>query len=77
MTGTNFNVQFQGEAMTEKISGTDFGVVTAENSSPFGDFMQKIYVTVKKGYALELFFTYTNPADLSTLDAIIKTVNVK
>jgi hypothetical protein len=77
MTGTNFKVEFQGEAVTEQISGRDFGVITVKNSSPFGDFQQKIYVTVKQGYALELFFTYTSPADLSTFDAIVKTINLK
>lgn len=77
MTGTNFNVEFQGEPVTIQIGGSDFAVATIKNTSQFGTFMQKIYVTVKQGYALELFFTYTNAADLTTLDAVIKSIKTK
>lgn len=77
MTGTNVNVEFQGDVVVEKISGADFGVVTLKNSSQFGVFLQKIYVTVKDGYALQLFFTYTDPSDLPTFDAVIKSVKIK
>ena len=77
MAGTNFKVEFQGSAVTEQINGTDFGVVTIKNSSELGEFMQKIYVMVKGNHALEFFFTYTNPSDLTTLDALMKSANFK
>lgn len=39
--------------------------------------MQKIYVTTKNGYAVELFYTYQNDADLAALRSIIGTMKVK
>ena len=77
MAGTNFNVEFEGEAVGEQISGAQFGVVTIKNTSPYGSFNQKIYVTVKEGYALQFFFTYTNAADLPTYDTLIKSIKIK
>jgi hypothetical protein len=75
--GTNFNIEFQGEIQTERIGGADFGVVTVKNSSPNGTFMQKIYATTKNGYALELFYTYLNSADLDTLNSIVASMKIK
>jgi hypothetical protein len=75
--GTNFTVEFQGGVRTEQIGGADFGVATIKNSSPYGVFMQKAYVTTKNGYALQFFYTYLDEADLPTLDSIIKSVKVK
>lgn len=75
--GTTFNIEFQGEVQTERIGGADFGVVTIKNSSPNGTFMQKIYVTTKNGYALELFYTYQNDADLDTLNSIVASMKIK
>jgi hypothetical protein len=72
--GTNVTVEFQGEVQTENIGGADFAVVTTKVTAPNGSFMQKDYVTTKNGYALELFFTYLDDADLATLDSIIKSV---
>jgi hypothetical protein len=74
---TNFNIEFQGEIQTERIGGADFGVVTVKNSSLNGTFMQKIYATTKNGYALELFYTYQNDADLDTLNSIVATMKIK
>lgn len=75
--GTNFKVEFQGGIRTESIGGADFGVATIKNSSPHGVFMQKIYVTVKSNYGLQLFFTYLDEADLPVFEAIIKSVQLK
>lgn len=75
--GTNINIEFQGETQVERIGGADFGVATVKNASPNGTFMQKFYVTTKDGYALELFYTYTNDADLAALNSIVGTMKVK
>jgi hypothetical protein len=75
--GTNFNLEFQGETKTERIAESDFAVATVKNSFPNGTFMQKIYVTTKNGYALELFYTYQNDADLVALDSIVGTMKIK
>jgi hypothetical protein len=77
MKGTNFNVEFQGEVRTEQIGDSEFASVTLKNDSPHGTFMQKIYVTTKNGYALELFFTYLDDANLPAFDSIMKTVRIK
>lgn len=75
--GTNFSLEFQGETQTDRIGGTDFAIATVRNSSPNGTFMQKIYVTLKNGYAVELFYTYQNDTDLSALHSIVGTVKMK
>lgn len=77
MTGTNFNVEFQGDVTVEQVNGAEFGAVTIKNSSQFGVFLQKIYVTVKDGFALQLFFTYTDSSDLPAFDAVIKSAKIK
>ena len=75
-TGTNFNIEFQGDTQTERIGGADFAVATVKNTSPSGTFMQKIYVTTKNGYALELFYTYTDDADLAAYNSIVNTMKI-
>jgi hypothetical protein len=75
--GTNFSIEFQGETQTDRIGGADFAVATVKNSSPNGTFMQKIYVTTKNGYAVELFYTYQNDSDLAALNSIVGTVKMK
>jgi hypothetical protein len=75
--GTNFNIEFQGQTQIDRIGGADFGVATVKNSSPNGTFMQKIYVTTKNGYALELFYTYQDDADLAALNSIVGTMKMK
>ena len=75
--GTNVSLEFQGQSQTNRIGGADFGVATVKNSSPNGTFMQKIYVTTKNDYALELFYTYQNDADLAALNSIVGTVKIK
>jgi hypothetical protein len=75
-TGTNFNIEFQGDIQTERIGGADFAVATVKNTSPSGTFMQKIYVTTKNGYALELFYTYTDEADLAAYNSIVNTMKI-
>jgi hypothetical protein len=74
---TNFTIEFQGETQTERIGGADFAIARIKNTSPAGTFLQKVYVTTKNGYALELFYTYLNEADLAALDSIVATVRVK
>jgi hypothetical protein len=74
---TNFNLEFVGETKTERIGGADFGVATVKNTSQTGIFMQKFYVTTKNGYALELFYTYQNDADLAALATLVGTMKLK
>lgn len=74
---TNFTLEFQGPIQTEQIGTAEFAVATMKNSSPYGVVMQKVYMTVKNGYALEFFFTYTDAADLPAFDAVVKTMKVK
>lgn len=74
--GTNVKVEFQGEVQTEHIGGADFGVITTKVTAPNGNFMQKDYVTTKNGYALELFYTYLDEADLAAVEAVIKSLKV-
>ena len=77
MTGTNFKVEFQGEPKAERIGGADFASITLKNDSPYGVFMQKIYVTTKDGYSLQLFYTYQDDNDLAALDTIIRGIRIK
>jgi hypothetical protein len=77
MAGTNFNVQFLGEPHAEKLGGADFASITVRNDSPYGLFMQKIYVTTKERYSLQLFYTYQDESDLAALDTIIRSIRIK
>ncbi len=74
---TNFTLEFQGPIQTQQIGTSEFAVAVMKNSSPYGVVMQKVYMTVKNGYALEFFFTYIDAADLSAFDSIVKTMKVK
>jgi len=75
--GTQLTVEFQGDIRTEQLGGAEFATATIRNSSPYGVFMQKAYITVKNGYALQLFYTYTDEGDLKTFDAIIKSIKAR
>jgi hypothetical protein len=75
--GTNFNLEFQDGIRTEQIGAASFGVATVKNSSPRGVYMQKVYVTTRNGYALQLFYTYVDEADLLAFDSIIKSLKIK
>ena len=74
---TNFTLEFQGPIQTERIGTAEFAVAIMKNSSPYGVVMQKVYMTVKNGYALEFFFTYLDATDLPAFDAVVKTMKVK
>jgi hypothetical protein len=74
---TNFTLEFQGPIQTEQIGTAEFAIATMKNSSPYGVLMQKVYMTVKNGYALEFFFTYTDATDLTTFDTVVKTMQMK
>jgi hypothetical protein len=77
MKGTNFNVEFVGEIQTEQIGGATFSIAIFKNSSPAGVFMQKVYVTTKNGYALEIFYTYMDDSDHAGFESIIKSIKMK
>lgn len=67
----------QGPIRTEQIGGASFGVLTAKLTAPVGVFMQKYVVTVRKGYALVLVYTYFDEGDVRTFDDIVKSVEVR
>jgi hypothetical protein len=75
--GTNLTLEFQGEVVTKQIGGAEFAVATVKNSSTYGTFMQKIYVAMRKGYAIEFFFTYQDEDIVPTFDSIVNTVRFK
>jgi hypothetical protein len=75
--GTNVNPEFQGETQIERIGGADFAVARIKNTTPAGTFLQKVYVTTKYGYAIELFYTYLNEADLAAFDSIVASMKLK
>ena len=77
MQGTNFTLEFIGEVRTETLGAVEFGVADVKVTSPYGVYRQKVYMTVSGEYALELFFTYLNDADLASFDEIIKSVKFK
>ncbi|HEX4899936.1 MAG TPA: hypothetical protein VFV61_05345 [Pyrinomonadaceae bacterium] len=74
---TSFLVEFQSGIRSETINGVEFGVATIKTTSGTDSFMQKVYMVVKKGYGVEFFFTYKDPAHLATYDAFMKTVKIK
>lgn len=77
MKGTNFTVEFIGEVRKETLSTAEFGVADVKVTSPYGNYWQRFYITVRGDYALELFFTYFNDADLAAFSEIVKSVKFK
>jgi hypothetical protein len=74
---TSFLVEFQNGIRSESINGVEFGVATVKTTAPTGSFMQKVYMMIKNGYALEFFFTYQDPVHLVTFDKLMNTVKIK
>jgi hypothetical protein len=77
MKGSNFTVEFLGEVRTETLGTAEFGVADVKVTSSYGNYRQRIYTTVRGEYALELFFTYLNDADLPAFSKIVKSVKIK
>jgi len=76
-SGTNVRIELQGEILTKQIGGAEFGVATVRNTSEYGSFLQKIYVAMRKGYAIEFFFTYLDAEDVPAFDAIVNSIRFK
>ena len=74
---TSFVVEFQNGIRSETINGVEFGAATVKTTAPTGSFMQKVYMTIKSGYALEFFFTYQDPVHVATFDRLMSTVKIK
>lgn len=74
---TSFVVEFQNGIRSEIINGVEFGAATVKTTAPNGSFMQKVYMTIKGGYALEFFFTYQDPVHVATFDKLMNTVKIK
>ena len=74
---TSFLVEFQNGIRSETINGVEFGAATVKTTAPTGSFMQKVYMTIKSGYALEFFFTYQDPVHVATFDRLMNTVKIK
>ena len=77
LKGTNFAVEVVGEPRMETVSTAQFGVVDIKVDSTYGAYRQRIYVTVMKDYAMELFYTYLNDADLPAFTEIVKSIKFK
>jgi hypothetical protein len=77
LKGTNFAVEVIKEPRMETVNTAQFGVVDIKVNSPFGGYRQKIYITVTKDYAIELFYTYLNDADLPAFAEIVKSMRFK
>lgn len=60
-----------------KAPAREFGVADVKVTSPYGTYRQRIYITMKGDYALEMFFTYLNDSDLPVFDEIVKSVRFK
>jgi hypothetical protein len=77
--GTQFKVEFQqGGIRTERIGGAEFAVATFKVNAPAGVFMQKTYVTVRKGYGLQFFLTYVvDEGSVATFDEAVRSVVIK
>lgn len=77
LKSTPIKAEFQGPIGTERINGADFGVATVRTTMPHGVYMQKFYVTVRKGFALQFVYTYFDEADVPTFEALIKSISLK
>ena len=75
--GTTLVIERLGEIQVQQIGGAEFAISSFKTTLPAITVTQKVYVTVKNGYALELFFTYLNEKDLPTLDSLVQTIKVR
>ena len=68
-------VAFPGPMQNTKISGVGFDVLPLTIKIGAIQTHQKIYTTIRRGYALSLILTYVNPEEESALQAILKSVS--
>ncbi|HZI19318.1 MAG TPA: hypothetical protein VEY09_12055 [Pyrinomonadaceae bacterium] len=71
---TAVKIEWLDPVHTERVGGVDFGVAGAKVTFPVGSVVQKYYVIVRNGYALQLIFSYMDEADLATLRGIVKSI---
>jgi hypothetical protein len=67
----------QGPARSERIGGVTFSVMDAKVTSPWGAAAEKLYVTIRDGYAILFYYAYVDEGDVKTFDEIMKSVAFK
>ena len=75
--GTAAKLELTGPIRTERVGGVAFAMADAKLTTPMGTAAQKYYVTISKGYAVMLGFTYADEADAKVFDDIIRSVRFK
>jgi hypothetical protein len=66
--------KLENPVSSEKINGIDFAVLTVSSESPRGEFRQKYYAIMKKGYAIFFISTYINEPDLAVMDKLMSSI---
>lgn len=74
---TPFRVEFESPVRDVRLGGAGFATAIIKVASPYGVYRQKIYITMRKGYSLQFFFTYLDNGDLPPFDAAMKSVVIK
>lgn len=77
MQGSSAKIELTGPPRTVQVGGVAFTVADAKTTAGPVISAQRYYVTVKKGYALVMAYTYYDEADLKTFDELLTSVKFK
>jgi hypothetical protein len=77
LEGTAAKAEMTGPTRTERLGGVAFTVVDMKLSAGPAVTAQRYYVTIMKGHALVLAYTYLDEADLKTFDEVVRSVKFK
>jgi len=69
--------EFPEEIYTEKLSGSDFDVMSSTLKVGKNKIYQKFYAAKSKDYILTFIISYTNESDKAELQSILKTLKLK
>lgn len=77
MQGTSAKVELSGPVRTQRLGNGDFTVADVKLTAGPVITAQRYYVTITKGHALVLAYTYLDESDLKTFDEFIRSVRYK
>jgi len=77
LQGSPAKIEITGPTRAVKVGGVEFTAADAKTTAGPVISAQRIYVTLSKGYALVLVYTYVDEADLKTFDELLTSVKFK
>ena len=75
--GTAAKMELTSPLRAQRVGGVAFTVADVQSTIGAGVAAQRYYITLSKGYALVIVYTYFDDADLKTLDEVISSIKFK